>query len=310
MPDSRPNHLDQDLCKIDSADLVERIAEIGRCVVAYSGGVDSAVVAAAAMRADQRRLRVEPDDASSCVDQRSIAVTADSPSVSREQLETAVRVAAEIGLRHEIIATNEIDRADYRLNDRRRCFFCKQTLYAAMGKFADSIGVTKILSGTNAEDLGDYRPGIEAGSQAGVFAPLADLGLTKARVRGIAQNWGLSIAERPAQPCLSSRIAYGVGVTRDRLRKVELAETFLRSRDYSPLRVRLLEDDCARIEVPLDSIDRLNEELELGTVIDYLNSIGFPSVSVDPRGFRSGSMNELIQLQPNPQVASRLSEVE
>ena len=295
----------------DAANLVERIAEVGRCAIAYSGGVDSAVVAAAALRADRQRLPAEAFGVQGDFDdQRSIAVTADSPSVSREQMETAVRVAAELSLRHQIISTNEIERADYRLNNQRRCFFCKQTLYAALGEFAASMRIPNILSGTNFDDLGDYRPGIEAGNQASVITPLADLGLTKTRVRAIAKHWGLSIADRPAQPCLSSRIAYGVGVTRDRLRKVELAETFLRGRNYSPLRVRLVEGDGARIEVPLNSINRLNEEPELAAVIDYLTSIGFQSVSVDPRGFRSGSMNELIQLQPHPLVASRLSEVE
>lgn len=288
----------------DPARLVQRIAEIGRCVIAYSGGVDSAVVAAAAQRADQSRLPAESlADHKPSVDGRSIAVTADSPSVSREQLETACRVASEIGMRHEILHTTEIERDDYRLNDRRRCFFCKQTLYAALSKFALSNGVTTVLSGTNADDLGDYRPGIDAGNQAGVVAPLAELGLTKARVRAVASHWGLSVAERPAQPCLSSRIAYGVAVTRERLQKVELAEHFLRCRGYSPLRIRLLENDFARIEVAVDSIDRLSEETEFIAVSNFLQSIGFQSISVDPRGFRTGSMNELVQLT-NTRVSS------
>lgn len=270
----------------DADRLVENVLAIGPCIVAYSGGVDSAVVAAAAQRADLHRGDLH----------RSIAVTADSPSVSREQMETALRVAKELGFLHRVIETDELDREDYRVNDRQRCFYCKQTLYRALAAFAKSQGITSILSGTNADDLGDYRPGIQAGRDAGVIAPLAFLGLTKVRVRAIARHWGVSVSDRPAQPCLSSRLAYGVGVTRERLRKIELAEAFLRERGYSTLRVRMLADEEASIEVSLGDIARLNETMELAAVTDYCHSIGFARVRVDPRGFRSGSMNELVQL--------------
>ena len=205
-------------------------------------------------------------------------------------------MAKELGLCHRVIETDELDRDDYRLNDRKRCFYCKQTLYRALATFAKSQGITSILSGTNADDLGDYRPGIQAGRDAGVIAPLALLGLTKDRVRAIARHWGISVSDRPAQPCLSSRLAYGVGVTRERLQKVELAESFLRSRGYSPLRVRMLADEEASIEVGLGELGRLTEAVELAAVADYCHSIGFGGVRVDPRGFRSGSMNELVQL--------------
>jgi len=273
--------------------LVDYIATLGRCVVAFSGGVDSAVVAAAAMRSDQQsRLGSDHE-----IQFGSIAVTADSPSVSREQLETACRVAKELGIHHEIVMTSEIERADYRANDRRRCFFCKQTLYSRLADFASENGVFTILSGTNADDLGDYRPGIEAGRSAGVVAPLADLGITKQSVREIAHLWNLSVADRPAQPCLSSRLAYGVAVTRERLTKIELAESFMRNRGYSPLRVRLLAGDEGRIEVSLDSIEHLKASHEWESVTRYLLSIGFQAVSVDPQGFRSGSMNTLVQIR-------------
>jgi len=265
----------------DAGRLVENVLAIGPCIVAYSGGVDSAVVAAAAHRADLHR---------------SVAVTADSPSVSREQMETALRVAKELGLWHRVIETDELDREDYRVNDRQRCFYCKQTLYRALASFAKSQGITSILSGTNADDLGDYRPGIQAGRDAGVIAPLALLGVTKARVRAIARHWGISVSDRPAQPCLSSRLAYGVGVTRERLRKIELAEAFLRERGYGTLRVRMLAEEEASIEVSLGDIARLTETMELAAVTDHCHSIGFARVRVDPRGFRSGSMNELVQL--------------
>jgi uncharacterized protein len=294
--------------EIDAARLIDRIAKLGRCVIGYSGGVDSAVVAAAALRADQQRWASQliasntPIHSDSHSD-ASIAVTADSPSVSREQLDTAIRVANEMGVRHEIIQTTEIEREDYRANDRRRCFYCKQTLYTTLAAFAANQGISAILSGTNADDLGDYRPGIEAGHQAGVVAPLAMLGVTKERVRAVAKHWCLSVFDRPAQPCLSSRIAYGVAVSHDRLRKIEQAEAFLRNRDYSPLRVRLIENDQAKIEVSLESLDRLTQPQELSIVTDYLLSIGFTAVSVDPLGFRSGSMN-LVQLAPRPACPS------
>jgi pyridinium-3,5-biscarboxylic acid mononucleotide sulfurtransferase len=296
-----------DLALTDADALVQRIADIGRCVVAYSGGVDSAVVAAAALHADQRRLNEEPAKSLATSAHRfSIAVTADSPSVSREQLETAQRVAGELGLAHEIIATEEMSRDEYRANDRRRCFYCKETLYEAIGKFAASQNFAAILSGTNADDLGDYRPGIEAGRIAGVIAPLAELGLTKKRVRDVAKLWNISVANRPAQPCLSSRIAYGVSVTRERLKRIEEAESFLRERGYTPLRVRVLPDEQASIEVSLAAISQICDAAEFASVTHFCQSIGFRSVVIDPRGFRSGSLNELVQLvAPTPESGSR-----
>ena len=291
----------------DAEALVRRIALLGRCVIAYSGGVDSAVVAAAALKADHQRAVAEWSDQKECQTPvaHSIAVTADSPSVSREQLETATRVARELGLVHQVVMTSEIQRDDYRANDRRRCFFCKETLYDALNQFAAAEGIRVILSGTNADDLGDYRPGIEAGKNAGVIAPLADLGITKVKVRAIAKAWNISVADRPAQPCLSSRLAYGVEVTRERLKRVEDAETYLRARGYSPLRVRVLPDEEASIEVSKAALPYLLEAGELQKVTAFCQSIGFRNVVVDPRGFRSGSMNELVQLvAPTPQHGS------
>ena len=285
----------------DASRLVAYVLSIGRCVIAYSGGVDSAVVAAAAVRADRQRPGI---DLAGGHRLRSIAVTADSPSVSREQLQTAVQVAAEIGIDHRIVQTDELSREDYRRNDRRRCFHCKQTLYTALHEFAEANQIPSLMSGTNADDLGDYRPGIQAGRLAGVITPLASLGLTKNRVRAVAEHWKLSVFDRPAQPCLSSRVAYGISVTPERLTRIELAEQFLRTRKYSPLRVRLVAEDEARIEVAIDAIDRLREPDEWRVVTDHLLSIGFRLISIDPKGFRSGSMNELVQLVPRRQTAT------
>ncbi len=268
----------------DAQRLIDRVAQYSSCVVAYSGGVDSAVVASAAHRAG-----CSP----------AIAVTAFSPSVSGEQLEVAKRVAAEMGIRHVIVSTKEVQRLEYRENNVRRCFYCKETLYQTIADLALSQGIQTILSGTNADDLGDYRPGIQAGQLAGVVAPLAQLGLTKVNVRQIAQQWGLSIAARPAQPCLASRIAYGISVTPRRLKRIESAEAFLRDHGFSPLRVRIVGTDQARIEVAKDEIGRLADDDFWNATQARFLALGFVSVEIDPRGFRSGSMNELVQLGPS-----------
>lgn len=265
--------------------LVSRMSELGRCVIAFSGGVDSAVVAAAAARAD--RLRGGPP---------SVAVTAISPSVPQVQRDIAARVAAEIAIEHLCVATEEMTRDDYTKNDTRRCFFCKQTLYGALRKVAAERGGLPMVSGTNADDLGDYRPGIEAGRQADVATPLADLTIDKATVRQIAALWQLSVAELPAAPCLSSRIAYGVAVTEARLRRIEQAESWLSQRGFSPLRVRLHDGEMARIEVAAGDLGRLIQEPLLGELRTHFTSLGFRAVTVDLAGFRSGSNNQLVNL--------------
>lgn len=262
------------------------MGELGRCVIAFSGGVDSAVVAAAANRAD--RLRGGPS---------SLAVTAISPSVPQVQRDIAARVAAEIAIEHLCVATEEMTQDDYTKNDTRRCYYCKQTLYGALRKVAEERGGLPIVSGTNADDLGDYRPGIEAGRQADVATPLADLRIDKATVRQIATLWQLSVAELPAAPCLSSRIAYGVAVTEPRLRRIEQAENWLSQRGFSPLRVRLHEGEMARIEVAAGDLGRLVQEPLLGELRDHFTSLGFRAVTVDLGGFRSGSNNQLVNLR-------------
>jgi uncharacterized protein len=277
----------QNIQQADAERLVEKMSELGRCVIAFSGGVDSAVVAAAAARAD--RL---------AGDTRSVAVTAISPSVPQVQRDIATTVAREIGIEHVCVVTAEMTRDDYTRNDTSRCFFCKQTLYQALIEVASNRGGLPIVSGTNADDLGDYRPGIEAGRQAKVFTPLADLGIDKATVRQIATLWQLSVAELPAAPCLSSRIAYGVKVTEERLRRIEQAEAWLSSRGFSPLRVRLHDGEMARIEVATDALLRLVEEPLLGDLKSYFKTIGFRAVTVDLAGFRSGSNNQLVNISP------------
>jgi uncharacterized protein len=293
--------------------LVTRMRDLSPCVIAFSGGVDSALVAAAAARAHQAGTRrtgtqqasdhhrpVEPlRDGRS-----SIAVTAISPAVPTAQRDLAARVAAEIGIPHLFVTTDELAREDYARNDTRRCFFCKQTLFAALREIAIRHGNLGIVSGTNADDLGDYRPGIEAGRDADVATPLADLGIDKAAVRKIAAYWGLSVAELPAAPCLASRIAYGVEVTPPRLRRIVLAERWLGQRGFSPLRVRLHEGELARIEVAPEELERLVRRPFVDEVRQQFAELGFRAVTVDLAGFRSGSLNQLVNLTP-PAKATR-----
>ena len=263
----------------DAQQLVSTLSSLGRVVVAFSGGVDSSVVAAAAYRA---------------IPELAVAVTAQSPSVARWQIEWSQRIAAEIGIQHHVLATTEGDRREYRRNDQQRCFFCKETLYESLDRFCSRFANVTIVSGTNADDLGDHRPGIEAGRRAGVVTPLADLGLSKARVRDLAKHFGLSNCDLPASPCLASRIAYGTEVTAERLSRIEQAEHWLRLQGLSELRVRLHQDELARIEVPKDQIGFLVQLDSDGKMTRVFQDLGFKFVTIDLEGFRSGSMNRVL----------------
>ena len=269
--------------------LIDRIGTYDQVVVAFSGGVDSSVVAAAAYRS---------------LGERSLAMTAISPSVARWQREAAETVAKQIGIQHQWIETDEIESADYRRNDSQRCFYCKQTLYQsvrqAIGRVAESTSsIATLLSGTNADDLTDYRPGLKAGHDASVATPLADLGMTKADVRRVAKFFQLPNDQTPASPCLSSRIAYGIEVTRQRLDRIDAGEAWLRQRGFDDVRVRLLPDQQASVEVPLADLPKLrliDHELTC-----WLLSLGFAKVTIDSRGLRSGNLNlALTQIKPRP----------
>ncbi len=284
---------------IDAQRLVKTLSKYPRLIVAFSGGVDSSVVAAAAHRANI---------------QSAVAVTAQSPSVPQWQLQIAQRVAAEIGIEHRIVKTQEGVREEYRRNDRQRCYYCKDTLYQTLNQLADSDSSATIISGTNADDLGDYRPGISAGNRHRVFTPLADLGFSKTRVRKIAEFFELSNWDLPASPCLASRVAYGVEVTAERLQRIEFAESLLRDLGFIQLRVRLLAEEQARIEVEKDSIDALLALDSDGSITKQLLAFGFESVMIDRQGFRSGRLNEalspatLIAIEPMPKSAGRVTD--
>ncbi|QDT04520.1 tRNA-specific 2-thiouridylase MnmA [Rubripirellula lacrimiformis] len=269
----------------DANRLIDWFAKLGDVAVAFSGGVDSSVVAAAAQR---------------CPSIHAIAVTARSPSLSQRQLDVAVRVAHQIGIEHRVIDTGEIDNADYRRNDGRRCFHCKATLYQSMATILNQFPGMTTVSGTNHDDLGDYRPGLEAAGAAGVQTPLSDLGMTKVDVRGLAKHFGLTNYDLPAAPCLASRVAYGTEVTTERLGRIEAAEAWLQQHGFDELRVRLHDGELARVEVPKHRIADLIQLDRDEEMTKAFLGFGFRFVTVDTRGLRSGNLNQmLVSIQSN-----------
>ncbi|HEX3898425.1 MAG TPA: ATP-dependent sacrificial sulfur transferase LarE [Mycobacteriales bacterium] len=258
-----------------------RLAELGSLLVAFSGGADSAFLLAAATRvlgADQ-----------------VVAATAISASLPGSELEAAREFAAGLGVRHLTPGTDEMAREGYRANGADRCFFCKAELLDVLRPVADSLGLTNVATGTNADDaVAGFRPGIRAAAERGAVTPLLDAGLTKTEVRELSREWELSTWDKPAAACLSSRIAYGIEVSPHRLARVERAEAGLRTAMQNAglavrnLRVRDV-GDVARVEVDVGLASLLSGRSDLLAVVS-----GFDAVEVDPRGFRSGSMNEAL----------------
>lgn len=259
------------------AALIDRLRQAGRVAVAFSGGVDSAVVAQAAYEA--------------CGD-RAFAVTAVSPSLASGELENARQIARQIGIRHLVIETHEFGQSGYIQNAGNRCYFCKSELYTQLESLAISEPYDLIVNGANADDVGDHRPGMVAATEHQVRSPLLEVGLTKAEVRALALEWGLPVWDKPASPCLSSRIAYGVEVTPERVARVDAAELWLREQlGIRELRVRLEAGDLARIELPLSEVPRLAAPELRDAASAHLKSLGFKYITLDLEGFRSGSLN-------------------
>ena len=266
-------------------DLLLRCMEsLESCAVAFSGGVDSSVVAKAAHVA---------------LGQRALAVTGVSASLAAGELTEASAVAMQIGIRHEVLQTSELENPSYTKNSPRRCFHCKSELYSQMHQRLADWDVTIIVSGANADDLGDYRPGLEAASEWNVRNPLAECGLGKTEVRELAAHWNLPVWNKPATPCLSSRVAYGEEVTEERLAMIDQAERLLRDAGYGTLRVRYHAGDLARIEVPSDRIAQLADTAERERLTEALLKIGFRYICLDLEGFRSGSQNLVLASQWN-----------
>lgn len=261
--------------------LIDRIHLLESVAVAFSGGVDSGVVASAAYRA---------------LGDRAVAITGVGNAVAQSELANARDVAKAIGIRHIELATHEIQDANYVRNDANRCYHCKTNLYSTLIRWTTENGYRSILSGANFDDLGDYRPGLQAASEHQVVNPLAELEINKTSVRRLANYFELSIADKPASPCLASRIAYGQSVTTERLERIERAEHFLRNLGFVDVRVRLHADDLARLEFSVDEILKACESSNRQAIIAHMKDLGFKFVTLDLGGRLSGSLNQMLPI--------------
>ena len=256
-------------------DLRARIASEESVLVAFSGGVDSALVAYVAHQE---------------LGARSLAVTADSPAVPRSQLRDARQFAADVGLHHEVISTDELEDPRYRENAANRCFFCKTELYGKMAALARSRGFATVLDGTNVDDAVDYRPGIAAGEQQGVRSFLRELGFRKQDVRDLSRHVGLSTWDKPAAACLSSRVAYGLEVTPETLARIEAGEIGLRKLGFQQFRVRH-HGKLVRVEIDPAELERALDPQMAARFVELFKGLGYEFVSLDLEGYRSGSLN-------------------
>jgi uncharacterized protein len=258
--------------------LGQRLAALGRVLVAYSGGVDSAYLAWAAHQQLKSNM---------------LAVIADSPSLARTHLADAVAFAEEQGIPLEVIRTSELDRPEYARNDAQRCFHCKDELFAVMEDFRKAHGFDAIAYGLNLDDQGDFRPGQAAARAHQVAAPLLEARLSKQEIRTLARTEGLRVWDKPASACLSSRIAYGRPVTREALSVVERGEDGLRALGFVQFRVRH-HGDIVRIEVATEELPRALDPAMAVEFSRLFKGLGFKFVTLDLEGFRSGSMNALL----------------
>lgn len=245
----------------------------GGVLVAFSGGTDSALLLAECHRV---------------LGDTCLAVTADSPSIPRAELAEAVQFATERKIPHRVVTTEELSNPRYAKNDADRCYFCKGELFAEMRKLADGLGMRWLLYGAVADDLGEFRPGMDAAREAGARAPLLDAGLTKAEVRERSRLLGLPTWDKPAAACLASRFPMGTPISAEGLGRVEEAEAFLKSHGFRQCRVRWL-SGSARVEVELSALPRMMEEALRTQVVSHLKELGFAYVTLDLEGFRSGS---------------------
>lgn len=251
-------------------------AEMERGIIAYSGGIDSTLVAKIAY---------------DVLGDRALAITAVSPSLLPEDLEDARLQAAMIGICHEEVYTQEMANPNYTTNPVNRCYFCKSELHDTLKPLAQQRGYLYIIDGVNADDLRDYRPGVQAAKERGVRSPLAEVGVTKAQVREISKHLGLTSWDKPSQPCLSSRFPYGEEITIAKLQRVGRAEVYLRRLGWKNLRVRS-EGDTARIELPPEQIQEFILKNDLPVLVKDFQELGFVYITLDLEGYRSGKLNQ------------------
>lgn len=252
--------------------------EMEQALIAYSGGVDSTLVAKIAF---------------DVLGDRALAVTAVSPSLLPEELEDAKIQAATIGIPHKIVQTHEMENPNYTSNPVNRCYFCKSELHDTLKPLALELGYPYVVDGVNADDLHDYRPGIQAAKERGARSPLAEVGVTKLEVRQLSQQLGLAWWDKPAQPCLSSRFPYGEEITVAKLQRVGRGEIFLRKLGWQNLRVRS-QGDVARIELPPEQIKEFVLTNDLQTLVSAFQDFGFIYVTLDLEGYRSGKLNQVL----------------
>ena len=262
--------------------------EMDRTLIAYSGGVDSALIA-----------KVAQD----VLGDRVLAITAMSPSLLSEELVEAEEQAASMGISHEIVETQEMENLNYTSNPINRCYFCKSELHDTLKPLAIERGYPYVVDGVNADDLRDYRPGIQAAKERGVRSPLAEVGFSKLEVRELSKQLGLSWWDKPAQPCLSSRFPYGEEITLEKLQRVGRAEIYLRKLGYRNLRVRS-EGETARIELPPEKIQEFVVNTDLSQVVKAFQDYGFTYVTLDLEGYRSGKLNQVLGSLPIPKAVS------
>jgi uncharacterized protein len=270
--------------------LLSRLSELSSLIVALSGGADSAYLAWAAHRALGNRI---------------LSITALSPSYSAHDRVVVENFARKCGIRHEFIETHEMENPAYRANAADRCYFCKDELFSALDEVAQARGFAATAYGVNADDTLDFRPGHRAATEHQVLAPLLDAGLRKAEIRLLSRRAGLPTWDRPASACLASRLPYGTEVTSDRLALVERGEAALRELGFRQFRVRL-HDNLARVEIAQDEMPRAFQPQMAAIIADRLKAVGFTYVSLDPKGYRQGSLNEML-LQPGRGSAKAVS---
>ena len=257
------------------AELRNLLGSMDKALIAYSGGVDSTLVAKVAY---------------DVLGEQALAITAVSPSLLPEDLEEAINQADYIGIQHQLIETQEMSNPNYTSNPVNRCYFCKSELHDTLKPLAREQGYPYVIDGVNADDLQDYRPGIQAAKERGARSPLAELGISKAEVRAISHYLGLPWWDKPAQPCLSSRFPYGEEITLAKLQKVGRAEMYLRNLGYRQLRVRCA-GETAKIELPPAQISSFILKENLPQLVKHLQELGFTYVTLDLEGYRSGKLN-------------------